>query len=198
MNAAVRSPYESHRGAPCSSSTTTSASSSSSTSNHRKSRSTSSATSGQPRTSNRSPWTSSTGERLYGLVALDPDLAARGHDVRRAAIGHDLGAERAPDRLDLALHLLAHLRRARLEVLQPAGGPLELLLELQHALDAGEVEPQVRRHLLDAAQHVDVALGVQARALRGALGLDQAARLVHAQRLWMHLRQLGRDRDHEH
>ena len=74
---------------------------------------------------------------------------------------------------------------------------LELLLELEHALDAGEVEPELGRHLLDAAQLLDVALRVQARALRRALGLDQAARLVHPQRLRVHLGQLGGDGDHE-
>ena len=50
----------------------------------------------------------------------------------------------------------------------------------------------------DAPQTLDVLVGVQARPLRGALGFDQAPRLVHPQRLRVHRRQLGRDRDHEH
>ena len=50
----------------------------------------------------------------------------------------------------------------------------------------------MRRSLLD------VLLGVQARALRRALGLDQPARLVHAQRLRVHVGELGGHRDHEH
>src|SRR5207245_1272575 len=76
-------------------------------------------------------------------------------------------------------------------------GP-DLLLEVEHALDAGEVQPQLRGHLLDALQPLHVLLGVEARALRRALGLDQTARLVYAQRLRMHLRELCGDRDHEH
>ena len=50
----------------------------------------------------------------------------------------------------------------------------------------------MRRSLLD------VLLRVQARALGRALGLDQPARLVHAQRLRVHVGELGGDRDHEH
>src|SRR3954467_3432264 len=72
------------------------------------------------------------------LLAFDADLAARlradRDEIGRAAVGHELGAEGAPDRLDLALHLGAHLGRAVLELLEAAGGALELLLELQDAL----------------------------------------------------------------
>ena len=57
--------------------------------------------------------------------------------------------------------------------------------------------PQLGRHLLDPAQPLDVGLRVQPRALGRALGLDQPARLVHPQRLRVHLGQLGGDRDHE-
>ena len=74
---------------------------------------------------------------------------------------------------------------------------VELGLEREHALDAGEVQPDLGRHLLDAPQPLDVGLGVQPRALRRAARLDQPARLVHPQRLRVHLGELGRDRDHE-
>ena len=49
----------------------------------------------------------------------------------------------------------------RLELLHPREHPPELILEPQHALDAGEVEPELRRQLLDQAQPLDVVLGVQ-------------------------------------
>jgi hypothetical protein len=90
------------------------------------------------------------------------------------------------------------VQRLQLEVLDPRVHLVELGLEREHALDAGEVQPELARHLLDAAQTLDVLLRVQARALRRALRLDQAARLVHAQRLRVHLRELGGDGDHEH
>ena len=67
----------------------------------------------------------------------------------------------------------------------------------KHALDAREVHAQLGGHLLDAAQALDVVLRVQPRALGRALGRDQPARLVHAQRLRVHLGQLGGDGDHE-
>src|SRR3989442_15319520 len=85
-----------------------------------------------------------------------------------------------------------------LELLKARMQGLDLLLEVEHALDAGEVQPQLGGHLLDAPQPLHVLLRVEARALRRALGLDQAARLVYAQRLRMHLRELCGDRDHEH
>ena len=53
-------------------------------------------------------------------------------------------------------------------------------------------------HFLDPAQPLDVALGVEAGVLRRALRRDQPALLVDPQRLRVHLRQFGGDRDHEH
>ena len=89
-------------------------------------------------------------------------------------------------------------QRLHLELLDAGVHVVDLGLEVEHALDAGEVEAEVGRHLLDAPQPLDVLLGVQARALGRALGLDQPARLVRAQRLRVHVRELGGDRDHEH
>ncbi len=119
------------------------------------------------------------------------------HEVGGRRVRDELGPERPADALDLRLHLLAHLAAAPLERLEPPGGAVELLLQHEHALDAGEVEPELVRHLLDAAQALDVRLRVQARALRRALGLDEPAGLVHPQRLRVHVGELGGDRDHE-
>src|SRR5919199_1373041 len=137
------------------------------------------------------------------LHVLDRDAMSSGarvagaDELGRRLVRHELGLERAPHAVDLLLHLLAHLAAAALERLEAPRRALELLLEREHALDAGEVQPELVRHLLDAPQAVDVGLRVQARAPRRALGLDQAARLVHPQRLRMHGGELGRHRDHE-
>jgi hypothetical protein len=74
---------------------------------------------------------------------------------------------------------------------------IQLGLECEHALDAREVQPELDGHLLDAAQARDVVVRVQARPLRRARWLDQAACLIHPQRLRMHLGELRGDRDHE-
>src|SRR4051794_39411431 len=136
-------------------------------------------------------------------LALDADRAhagtrVGGADEVRLLIGHELGLEGLAHALDFGLHLGAHLGRAALEGLEAAAGALELLLELEDALDPGQVEPELGGHGLDAAQALDVGLRVQPRALGRALGLDEAAGLIHAQRLRVHLGQLGGDRDHEH
>src|SRR5680860_985772 len=67
---------------------------------------------------------------------------------------------------------------------------------LEDDFDPGQVEAG-RGEVLDVAQALDVALRVEARVLRRALRLDQPARLVHAQRLRVHVGELGGDRDHE-
>ena len=69
---------------------------------------------------------------------------------------------------------------------------------VEHGLDPGEVEALLGGHPLDPPQPLDVLVGVQAGVLRRALRGDQPARLVHAQRLRVHLGELGGDRDHEH
>ena len=84
----------------------------------------------------------------------------------------------------------------RLELLHPRPQPPELVLEAQHVLDAGEVEPELRRQLLDQPQPLDVVLGVEPRAARRARGRDEALRLVRAQRLRVHAGELGGDGDH--
>src|ERR1017187_3962095 len=116
-----------------------------------------------------------------------------------AAVGNDeLRAERPAHLLELLGE--AHLRtqRLKLELLDPGVHLLDLELEIEHALDARQVQARLGGHLLDAAQLLDVLLRVQARALGRAPRFDQTARLVHAQRLRVHVRQLRRDGDHEH
>ena len=75
--------------------------------------------------------------------------------------------------------------------------PRDPLLHRQHRLDPGQVEPFLGGHPLDPAQPLDVALGVKAGVLRRALRGDQPPRLIHPQRLRVHVGQLGGDRDHE-
>src|SRR3984885_6079775 len=153
---------------------------------------------------------------LAGLAAIGPPLGGTtrrsrsrpGARERRArvggahelacAVGDQLGAEGAAHLLELFGELDLGMKRLHLELLDSRVHLLELLLEREHALDACEVEPGVARHLLDASQPLDVLVRVQARALGRALGLDQPARLVHAQRLRVHLGKLGGDGDHEH
>ena len=84
----------------------------------------------------------------------------------------------------------------RLELLHPRPQAPQLVLEPQHVLDAGEVEPELRRQLLDQAQAGDVVLGVEPGATGRARGRDEALRLVGAQRLRVHAGELGGDGDH--
>ena len=123
--------------------------------------------------------------------------AARTSSVAAAVGDDELGAVGAAKLLELLGELHLRVQRLELEVLDAGMHLIDLPLEVEHTLDAGEVEAELGGHLLDAAQLLDVLLGVEARALGRALRLDQAARLVHAQRLGMHARELGGDGDHE-
>src|SRR5438046_877747 len=111
--------------------------------------------------------------------------------------GDELPLVGAVDLLDSREHLA-------LEVLGLLAHPVELslhrlhdLLEREHPLDAGEVQPEVGRQLLNALQLLDVALRIEARPLGRALRLDQALGLIDPERLRMHAGELGGDRDHE-
>src|SRR6202043_1091725 len=128
-----------------------------------------------------------------GVIVASSRRQAEG----RANVGgaHELsGAIRDQLRPEGAAHLLELLGEAhlRLECLQ-----LDLLDVRVHALDL-LLETELGCHLLDAPEPVDVLLGVQPGALGRALRLDQPSRLVHAKGLRVHLRELGRDGDHEH
>src|SRR5215203_6084329 len=83
--------------------------------------------------------------------------------------------------------------------LEPGGARLrlaELVLEPEHVLDAGEVEPELGRQALDHAQPLEVGLGVEARVTGRPLRPDEPLRLVEAQRLLVHPDELGGDGDH--
>src|SRR3989440_266842 len=116
-----------------------------------------------------------------------------------AAVGHrQLGAEGASQLLHLFGQAKLRLQCLHFELLDTHVHALELPLEIEHPLHAGEVESQLGRHLLDAAQLLYILLRAQPRALGRAARLDQPARLVHAKRLRVHVGQLCRHRDHEH
>src|SRR5215208_6343467 len=142
-----------------------------------------------------------------GLVALpagppdrNPDRLALigGHQVPLVcAVRDELRLQRAADALHLRVHLALELLGALAHPLELLAHPDHLILHLQNRLHPGEVQALLAGHLLDPLQALDVALRVKARLLGRALRRDQPARLVHAQGLRMHLRELGRHRDHE-
>src|SRR5258708_34577420 len=86
----------------------------------------------------------------------------RPHDLT-AAVGDELGAEGAAHLLELLGQAHLRLQRLHLDLLDARVHALDLLLETEDALHAGQVEAEVGRHLLDAAQPLDVLLRVQAR-----------------------------------
>src|SRR5436190_19778550 len=135
---------------------------------------------------------------LGGPAAEGRAHVGEAHELAAAVRHRQLGAEGAAQ----LLHLLgpAHLRaqRLQLELFDARVHALDLLLEVEHPLHPGQVESQLGRHLLDAAQPLHVLLRIQAGALGGAPRLDQPARLVHAQRLGVHVRQLRGHGDHEY
>ena len=114
------------------------------------------------------------------------------------AVGDDLGAQRAAHARELGVHPALELGGALAHPRHLRARPLELALEPEHGLDPGQVQALVGGHPLDPAQPLDVLVGVEPRVLRRALRRDQPARLVHPQRLRVHLGELGGDRDHEH
>src|SRR5947209_6338170 len=120
------------------------------------------------------------------------------HQLSAAVRDRELGAERAAHLLELLGQADLRVQRLELELVDAGVHALDLSLQVQHPLDAREVQAELRGHLLDSPELLHVLLGVQAGALRRASRLDQPARLVHAQRLRMHLGELRRDRDHEH
>ena len=73
---------------------------------------------------------------------------------------------------------------------------VQLVLQPEHMLDAGKVQPELRRQALNQTQPLDVCIGVQTRPARRPTGSDEPFRLVHAKRLRMHSDEVGGDRDH--
>ena len=96
----------------------------------------------------------------------------------------------------LALYLAAGISQLALETLHARQHQQPLLLEPEHGLDAGEVEPELARQPLDQAQALEVGLRVETRVPCSALGLDEALLLVHAQGLRVHSDELRCDGDH--
>ncbi len=143
------------------------------------------------RASSRRDWPAKRGDRRCAGTASGRRRRAR--SARRGRGRARRGRSDAPARA---------LRRAHLRRAAPATSSSSMRAcissicssSVEHPLDASEVEAELGGHLLDAAQPLDVLLRVQARALGRALGLDQAARLVHAQRLRVHARRARRRR----
>ena len=140
------------------------------------------------------PQRSPKGTRLYSTEDVE---RLRRIQEMTAELGMNLAGVERVFELEEQLAAMA-AKVAALEQGDLARHRVELLFELEHLLDAGQVHAQLGGHLLDATESLDVLVGVQARALRGALGLDQPASLVHAQRLRVHLGQLSGHGDHEH
>src|SRR3954454_1363277 len=131
---------------------------------------------------------------------LDRPRLIGGHEIEPVVrpVGDELRLQRAAHTLDLLAHLLLQLLGALAHALELGTHPRNLLLHLQDRLHPGAVQPLIGGHPLDATQPLDIALGVQASLLGGALGPDEPPRLVHAQGLGMHLGELGGHGDHEH
>src|SRR5205085_2814636 len=116
-------------------------------------------------------------------------LVLSGGDGPRCLIEHQV----APVLLVNVLNLFAHLA---VEALEPLVSPAQLVLEPQHDLDTGQVEPELGRQPLDQAQPLEVGLRVEACVPACPLRTDEALVLVDPQRLGVHADKLGRDRDH--
>src|SRR5262249_40304063 len=112
-----------------------------------------------------------------------------GCGVLRWPVQHDLSPVALVNGADLLTELPLETVHAKVKALQ-------LVLEPDHVLDAGEVQAELGRQLLDQAQPFEVELRVQARPARCARRAHQAPGLVHPQRLRVHADELGGDGDH--
>jgi len=95
------------------------------------------------------------------------------------AVEHEVAAVFLVNSLDLVAQLL-------LQVLDLNVCAAQLVFELQHELDAREIEAELRRQPLDDAQPLDVGLRVEARPARRALRPHETLRLVRSERLRVH------------
>src|SRR5690606_20795450 len=127
----------------------------------------------------RTPYGDGGARRLRTRAAAGPHE----HRLTRSAGGEDTVTEL--ERLGQRPVLLEQLRR-------PRPHRLELLLELQDALDPGQADALLRE-LLHRAQLPDVARGVAAAAAPGALRGDQTQPVVLPQRLGVQAGQLRSD-----
>src|SRR5512132_1688761 len=96
----------------------------------------------------------------------------------------------------LAVHLVDRASHLAFHAVELPAQPGQLVLQAQHVLDAGEVEPELVGQPLDQPQPVEVRLGVQPRVPGRALRADQPLVLVDAQRLRVHPDEVGSDGDH--
>src|SRR5256714_820366 len=104
------------------------------------------------------------GPAPLGAIAAASSLAVEGpahvgqaHQLA-AAVGDELCAEGAAHLLELLGEADLRVQRLQLELLDALVHALDLGLEVEHALDPGEVQSQLRCHLLDAAEPLDVLL----------------------------------------
>ena len=95
-----------------------------------------------------------------------------------------------------AVHRGDLLAQLALEPLHARLHPPQLVLEAEHLLDAGEVEPELGGQPLDQPQPLDVDLRVEARAAWSPARAHEPLRLVQAEGLRMHADEVGRDGDH--
>src|SRR5262245_46846857 len=105
--------------------------------------------------------------------------------------------EDARERHDLALGLRLLLAFAQ-PILQLVGlgtERVELCLQLDDHLHAGEVDPALLREVLDLAEQRDVTVGVAPGVAGRALRRDEALALVDAERLRVHAGELCGDAD---
>src|SRR5215204_2477482 len=111
------------------------------------------------------------------------------HDPARRLPEHELALVLTVDVVDRLVHLA-------LEALDAHAHATELVLEAEHLLDTGVVEPQLVREALDHAQPLEIRLGVEAGVPGGALRPHEALLLVQAERLGVHADDVGGDGDH--
>src|SRR5690349_11913052 len=109
---------------------------------------------------------------------------------------HEVLAVGAVHLVDAPLGLAGGLEHRGLERADAVAEHHHLVLQGQHVLGALQREPEPRRELRHAPHAVEVVVGVQAGSPGRAARPDQAALLVHPQRLRVHAEQLGRDADH--
>src|SRR5438045_2092367 len=72
-------------------------------------------------------------------------LRARRDQRARRLVADQLALERAPHLLELRRHLVLELLRLALERAHAAAHAVELVLQLEHLLDAGEVHAELGR-----------------------------------------------------
>src|SRR5206468_12473388 len=142
-----------------------------------------SASARRPCQSANSSWSSSASSRWSGVISGLPRRRANScarataswllivsllksmSDPSRRQLRRPVEHEVAPV---LPVHFLERLPHLVLHSLEPAPHAQQLVFHVQHALDAGEVQPELGRQPLDQPQPFDVAIGVEPRVAGGA------------------------------